>query len=295
MQTWRAAVNQPLAHLGDDLGTECRDAGAIVTIRLKLLANPARNLGAAGIREAGQLAVVGNRHDARHDRNVHAGLAYALDEMEITVGVEEVLRDRAVGAGPGLAHEIVQVDVIMPRLGVRFRIRGHLDMEVVAGLVANELDEFVGIAQFTGGLTHAGGQVAAQGNNAPDAGFAILGQQVAQVVCTVAHTGQVRRCGHLHLLIQLQDGVARPIPCGASGTIGDGKEFGVVLSQHVGGCYQFLMPGVGLGREEFEADRVVFLSGHAVSRVSFKFQAASNKLSVHRAPPACSLQLVACS
>jgi hypothetical protein len=51
---------------------------------------------------------------------------------------------------------------------VVFGVGGDFDVEVIAGLGADELHQLVGVAQFAG-ESHAGGQIAAQGDDAADA------------------------------------------------------------------------------------------------------------------------------
>ena len=223
--------------------------------------------------------------------------------MEVAVGVEEVLGDRAVGTGVGLADKVLQIGFKVRRLRVRFRVGGDFDGEVIAGLGADELDQLVGVAQLAAGVTHAGGQVAAQGDDALDAVGTVVVDQVAQVFARVADAGQVRCGRNLHLAVQLQHGAAGAFTGGAAGTVGDGKEFRACRSQGPGGGEQFFVAGFGLGREELEADGGVgrhYLStlGRA-SASSLKLQAASNPRKpvpasgAGRALEACSLRLTA--
>ena len=55
MQSRCAALQQAFAHLADDLLAEGLDAAAVVAVGFQLLADPARQFGAAGIGEARQL------------------------------------------------------------------------------------------------------------------------------------------------------------------------------------------------------------------------------------------------
>jgi hypothetical protein len=65
-------------------------------------------------------------------------------------------------------------------------------VEVVAGFGADEFDEFVGVAELAG-LGHARGQVAAQGDDAADAGVLYSPQDLADAVARRADARQVRR------------------------------------------------------------------------------------------------------
>jgi hypothetical protein len=73
-----------------------------------------------------------------------------------------------------------------------FGVGGNFDVEVIAGLKADELDQFVGVAQFAR-VADAGGQIAAQGDDAADAGFLVALQDVADVRAGRADARQVRR------------------------------------------------------------------------------------------------------
>jgi hypothetical protein len=61
----------------------------------------------------------------------------------------------------------------------------------VAGFGANEFDEFVGVAELAG-LGHAGRQVAAQGDDAADAGFLVVVEDFADVLAISLTTSKVR-------------------------------------------------------------------------------------------------------
>ena len=74
------------AYFGDYLFAEGANVFGIVAIGFQLFAYPAWDFRAAGVGEARQFAVVGDRHDARYHRDVHAQFAHALDEVEVAVG-----------------------------------------------------------------------------------------------------------------------------------------------------------------------------------------------------------------
>ncbi|MNE35869.1 hypothetical protein D3C80_1296560 [compost metagenome] len=143
---------------------------------------------------------------------------------------------------------------------MNFRISGNLDVEVVAGFAADELHQLVGVAQLAAGHAHARGQVAAQGDDALDAGVLVGAEQLAQFGLAVADAGQVRCGGHLHHAVQLQDCVQGAVAGRATGAVGAGEEVGVVAGQLAGHGHQFFVPGFGLGGEELEA--VAAFLGH---------------------------------
>src|SRR5581483_806732 len=83
MQPRRAVAQQPLAEPSDDVQAESLDRGGVVAESLQLAADPARNLGAAGIREPGELGEIADRHDARNDRDRNARRPAPLHEAEV--------------------------------------------------------------------------------------------------------------------------------------------------------------------------------------------------------------------
>ncbi|MNP35011.1 hypothetical protein D3C76_1283240 [compost metagenome] len=136
---------------------------------------------------------------------------------------------------------------------MNFRIGGNFDVELVAGFAADELHQLVGVAQLAAGHAHARRQVAAQGDDAADAGFLVLGEQGAQLLAGVADAGQVRGGGDFHLAVQLQHGAYGAVAGGAAGAVGAGEEVRLVGSQLARGGQEFFMPGFGLRGEELEA------------------------------------------
>jgi CheY-like chemotaxis protein len=123
MQTRRAALDQALAQLGDDVEAEGADRVGIVAEAFELAPHPARNLGAAGVGKARQLGKAGDRHDAGDDGDRDAERARLGDEVLVGVGVVEILGDRRVRAGIDLALEVQQVLARAPGLRVPFRDR----------------------------------------------------------------------------------------------------------------------------------------------------------------------------
>ena len=72
MQARGAAVQEAPAEAEDHLMTEGADRRDVVAHGLQTLADPARDLGAASVGEAGELGEVGDRHDAGQDGDVDA-------------------------------------------------------------------------------------------------------------------------------------------------------------------------------------------------------------------------------
>ena len=93
MQAGGATLEQAFAQFGDDVEAESADRIDIVAVALELLAHPARHFGAAGIREARQFGEAGDRHDAGNNRHIDAKRRGFVDEIEVSIGVVEILGD----------------------------------------------------------------------------------------------------------------------------------------------------------------------------------------------------------
>src|SRR5690606_38695675 len=150
VQSWRAALQQVLTQPGNHFEAEGTDAVDIITETLQALAQPARNLGAAVVAEACQVAVIGDGHDAGNYRYLYAQLVAAVQIAEIRVRVIEILRNGAVGTGVDLLLEEVQILFVAFRFRMNLRIAGHFDVKVIAGMAADEFHQLVGIV--VGGL-----------------------------------------------------------------------------------------------------------------------------------------------
>ena len=260
MQPRRAFGEQAPAQVGDHLRAEAADRFDVVAVAREPVADPARDLGAAGVGEARQLREIADRHDAGHDGRVDAEAARVVAEAQVGVGVVEVLRDRRARAGAHLGREGPQVVVRAARLGVHLGIRRDLDVEPVAGLGAHPGDEIAGVAEVAR-VDHAGRQVAAQGDDAPDAVSAVGGEQLAYRLAGGAHARQMRR--HRPALGgDLEHGRERLLARGPAGAVGDAvegrREGGQLLAHRA----QLVHAGGRVGREEFEAQGDVGRRGH---------------------------------
>ena len=251
MQARRAAGKQAVAQVGHHIQPEGANRRQIVAIAFQLLSQPARDFGAAGVGEARQLHVVADRHDAGNDGDADAERARVFDEVEVGVGVEEILRDRGVGAGVDLALEVGQILGAGTRLRVDFGIGGDFDFEPVAGFLADEGHQFVGVVELAG-VHGARGQVAAQRDQMADALAFVCVEDVADALFGRADARQVRRgfrAGGLDLAHGFQGAVAGR----AAGAEGHGKELGLELRQLLARGAQLLGAFRRLGREEFKA------------------------------------------
>ena len=175
-----------------------------------------------------------------------------VDEMEVGVGVVEILGDGRVGAGLDLAREGVEVVLGAARLRVPFGIGGNFDAEPVAGLGADEFDQFVGVAEFAG-LGHARGQVAAQGDGAPDAGGLVLAEDLADALARRADARKVR-CGVETFGGDFLDDREGPFAGRTAGPVGDREEGGLEFCQPGAGGAQLVDAFGRLRGEEFDGD-----------------------------------------
>src|SRR3989344_9614273 len=83
MQPRCSALEQLVAQFGGDVETEGANGIEVLAKTFQPAADPARDLGPADIGKFRQLLVIGDRHDARHDRHVSAERVRFLDETPI--------------------------------------------------------------------------------------------------------------------------------------------------------------------------------------------------------------------
>ena len=181
MQPGCTQFQQACTQAGDDFLAEVPDRLEVFAITFKPLAYPARDFSTTGIRETCQLMVIGNRHNARDNRDADALLFTTVDKTQVGIRIVEILGDRAVRTGIHLAFEVSEIPGRVGRLRVVFRVGGDFDMKMFAGLCADKTDQLIGITKFTG-FHHAGRHVTAQGDDMMDALFTVSGQHVAYVV-----------------------------------------------------------------------------------------------------------------
>ena len=244
------ALAQPRHHVG---GEFAQGLGVVAEGACTLL-DPARNLGTAAFREPSQLGEIGDRHDAGHDRSVHAQCPRIVDEAEIRVGVVEVLGNRAVGTGIELGLEAAQVGQRVFCLRMGFRVGGHFDVEMSAVFGADEGHQLVGVTQVAAAC-HARRQVAAQCHDAVASQCAVLAQQGADFLAAAAHAGQVRHAGHAVGVAQALHGFRGLAERGAAGTERHRHELRCQSLELAHGAVELGALLVGLGRVELEADR----------------------------------------
>ena len=136
----------------------------------------------------------GDGHDARHDRNIDACLRAPLHEVEVGVGVVEELRQRSIGSGIHLAPKVLEIRPRIFGLRMHLRVSRDFNLEGVAVLLANELNQFAGIGELTrrGGAHRRSWQVAAQCDDPLDTRSAIAIEQCGNAFSGRPDAGQVR-------------------------------------------------------------------------------------------------------
>src|SRR6185369_5526838 len=153
------------------------------------------------------------------------------------------------------ALEMLEVLVGIARLRVILRIARDVDLEMIAGLLANERDEIARVAEFAG-IDAARRQVAAQGDDVADVVRAVLLQHVTQRFAAAADARQVRR-GSDALADHLEHRLERAFARRAARPERHRAERGLELRQ-LRACRAELRRAFrGLWREELEAERSI--------------------------------------
>jgi len=132
-------------------------------------------------------------------------------------------------------------------------------VEPVAGFLADELNQLVGVAQFTR-RGHPGGQIAAQGDDAVDADRAIAFEDFAHARLGRADAGQMRRGGQAGGADFL-DGLVGAVLRRAAGAEVTEKKAGFSGASFVQVARNFSAPsGVCGGKNSTESSMFIFLS-----------------------------------
>ena len=97
------------------------------------------------------------------------------------------MRDRGIRAGSNLALKIGEVFLRAARLRVIFGIRRHIDVEPVAGLAPDELDQLARVAKITR-VDGAGWQVAPQCDEMANAVMLVAREHLAHAFFRRADT-----------------------------------------------------------------------------------------------------------
>ena len=186
---------------------------------------------------------------------VDAGGGGAVAEAEETFGGKEELADRAVGAGIDLALEMVEVGVGTGRLGMDLGIASDRNVERRDLLQARDQLGGIGIALRMRSEGAAGlGRVAAQRDEVAHARVPIGARHGIDFVAAGIDAGEMRGGGERRVahdpLDRLVGALAGRAPC----PVGHADEARVERRERLDRLPQGRGHGLGLGREEFEAD-----------------------------------------
>ncbi len=133
-----------------------------------------------------------------------------------------------------------------------FGVAGHLDVEPVAGALADEGDQFVGIAELTRGRDPRR-HVPAQRHDVADAIAAVALELLADFLAGRGDTRKVRR-GVVPGLADLQHRLERAFARRAAGAEGAREKARLELGELLPGRAQLLLALDRLRREELEAE-----------------------------------------
>ena len=223
MQARCADLDQALTQLRHDFFAKGLDAGFVVAVAGELEQNPAWNFCAAGFGKARQTAVVGNRHNARHNGLFNARVTHIVDKACVGIGVVKVLRHGHIRARIHFVDEVFEVVLWGAGLRVVFGVGGDDDLKVIAAVLADEFDQIGGVVEFAH-AAHARWQVTAQGDDAVDAlGFQSV-KDFADFAAGGADAGQMR-CGLMPLCADIRNGVECAFLGRATCAVGDGEKF----------------------------------------------------------------------
>ena len=138
------------------------------------------------------------------------------------------------------------------------------DGELVAELLADELDKLGRVVQIAVRAGPAEGQVAAQGEHMVDAVVKVGLQLFPDIFLGVADAGEVRHRGALAVLLDLVQNLQVLADVGAAGAVGTGNIVGlkgVELVQNSVLAAQLFHAHVRLGRENLEGEcRSLFIN-----------------------------------
>lgn len=154
MQFWCVVFQQVFVYFVDDLFVEGLDVVVVVVVGFQLFVDLVWQFGVVGVGEVCQFGVVGDWYDVGDYWDVYVEFGDLFDEVEIGIGVEEVLGDGVVGVGFYFVYEVCQVIFEVVCLGVDFWIGGDFDVEVVVGFGVDEVYQFVGVVQFVVGYVY---------------------------------------------------------------------------------------------------------------------------------------------
>src|SRR5690242_12217227 len=237
----------------------CGDHAAsldVVVEAVEHVGQPTRHLGAA---QAGHLLdalEVRDRHDARHDRHVDAGLRRGLAEAQEVVALEEELGDAAVGAGIDLALQVLEVGIDARRIGMLLGIARDADLEVADLLQAGDQCGGIGVAAGMRAVlaAHAARRIATQRHDVADAGVPVGAGDIVDLALGGGDAGEMGGGLDAGLLLEPHHRLVRALAGRAAGAVGHGEESGLERRETLDRLPQGALGRLGLGRRELERD-----------------------------------------
>src|SRR5439155_6595489 len=149
MNARRSAAQELDALAGRPLDADGHRGGFVIPHPLERGVQARRYLVPAERRDAFDLRPVGDRHDARDERDANADATGALDEGEVVGVVVEELGDDDVDAGVDLLPQVLDVELEVATLGMTLRMPAADQAEAVPSL-AHEADHVDGVAEAVG-------------------------------------------------------------------------------------------------------------------------------------------------
>ena len=118
MNAGGATFEQVIAELSHDIDTELPHAISVVAKIFQPVAKPQGDLCAALAAETLEIVEVGDRHHARHNRNVDALRLAVIDKTKVSIHVVKILSDGSIKAQE-IANEVL-ID-IKKIIGINFK------------------------------------------------------------------------------------------------------------------------------------------------------------------------------
>ena len=159
--------------------------------------------------------MVGDRHDARRNRNIDTAGVTVVDEAKIRIDVVEILGDRTIGTRLDLFTEMPQFRLGTARFRMQLRVTRNLDVKAVARVRPHEAHQVDGMIEYT--VSTARWPVAAQHHQAADAGREIGLEQFLNARDIFRHARDVRCRLDPGLCLNVQRRIARPGACRTAG------------------------------------------------------------------------------
>lgn len=131
VQVWCVVFEQVLVQFGDYLCVEFGDCFGVVVVCLYVFGDLVWDFCVVGVGEVFELVEIVYWYDFWNDWYCDVECVYVVDEMEICVGVEEILCDCVVCVCFDFGLEVVQVGQCVFGLWVGFWIGCYFDVEVV--------------------------------------------------------------------------------------------------------------------------------------------------------------------